>query len=469
MDDDSGPTASIIFFVVLVLIDMFFYGFSSAITSLNEKEIERKAEEEKDRKSQKLVKIIGNPARYVNTLQVVISLIHIIVGAFYVGIWSKSIDDSLNLLVANNLKNLNIHGEVISGVAMVITVVIILYILLTFGVLLSKKIAARFPEKWAYSCVNQVYFIITALSPLTGLISATVNLVIRLFGAHGGDDENDVTEEEIISMVNEGHEQGVIQASEARMINNIFEYGDKEAQDIMTHRNSIIGVDGNMLLKDVIPFILSENNSRYPVYEENIDHIIGILHLKDAMRFHRKEGNMELPIKDITGLLREPQFVPQTKNIDELFKEMQSNKLQMVIVIDEYGQTDGLVAMEDILEEIVGNIMDEYDEDTEYIEEKSENEFIIEGKMPLEELEEKFDISFAEEEFETLNGFLISKLDRIPEEDEQFDVDVQGYNFKILKVENKMIASVLVTKLPEELKEEAGETDEKVSLEEKNK
>ncbi len=469
MDDDSGPTASIIFFIVLVLIDMFFYGFSSAITSLNEKEIERKAEEEKDRKSQKLVKIIGNPARYVNTLQVVISLIHIIVGAFYVGIWSKSIDDSLNLLVANKLKNLNIHGEVISGVAMVITVVIILYILLTFGVLLSKKIAARFPEKWAYSCVNQVYFIITALSPLTGLISATVNLVLRLFGAHGGDDENDVTEEEIISMVNEGHEQGVIQASEARMINNIFEYGDKEAQDIMTHRNSIIGVDGNMLLKDVIPFILSENNSRYPVYEENIDHIIGILHLKDAMRFHRKEGNMELPIKDITGLLREPQFVPQTKNIDELFKEMQSNKLQMVIVIDEYGQTDGLVAMEDILEEIVGNIMDEYDEDTEYIEEKSENEFIIEGKMPLEELEEKFDISFAEEEFETLNGFLISKLDRIPEEDEQFDVDVQGYNFKILKVENKMIASVLVTKLPEELKEEAGETDEKVSLEEKNK
>lgn len=469
MDDDSGPTASIIFFIVLVLIDMFFYGFSSAITSLNEKEIERKAEEEKDRKSQKLVKIIGNPARYVNTLQVVISLIHIIVGAFYVGIWSKSIDDSLNLLVANKLKNLNIHGEVISGVAMVITVVIILYILLTFGVLLSKKIAARFPEKWAYSCVNQVYFIITALSPLTGLISATVNLVLRLFGAHGGDDENDVTEEEIISMVNEGHEQGVIQASEARMINNIFEYGDKESQDIMTHRNSIIGVDGNMLLKDVIPFILSENNSRYPVYEENIDHIIGILHLKDAMRFHRKEGNMELPIKEITGLLREPQFVPQTKNIDELFKEMQSNKLQMVIVIDEYGQTDGLVAMEDILEEIVGNIMDEYDEDTEYIEEKSENEFIIEGKMPLEELEEKFDISFAEEEFETLNGFLISKLDRIPEEDEQFDVDVQGYNFKILKVENKMIASVLVTKLPEELKEEAGETDEKVSLEEKNK
>ena len=469
MDDDSGPTASIIFFIVLVLIDMFFYGFGSALTSLNEKEIERKAEEEKDKKSQKLVKIIGNPARYVNTLQVVVSLINIIMGAFYVGIWRKNIDSSLKFLIENNLKNLKIPGEVISGVAMVLTMVILLYILLTFGVLLPKKIASRIPEKWAYTFVNQAFFLITVLSPLTGLISVTVNLVLRLFGAHGGDDENDVTEEEIISMVNEGHEQGIIQASEARMINNIFEYGDKEAQDIMTHRNSIIGVDGNMLLKDVIPFILSENNSRYPVYEENIDHIIGILHLKDAMRFHRQEGNMELPIKEIEGLLREPHFVPQTKNIDELFKEMQSEKLQMVIVIDEYGQTDGLVAMEDILEEIVGNIMDEYDEDTEYIEEKSENEFIIEGKTPLEELEEKFDISFAEEEFETLNGFLISKLDRIPEEDEQFDVDVQGYNFKILKVENKMIASVLVTKLPEVVKEEAGEADEKVSLEEKNK
>ena len=469
MDDDSGPTASIIFFIVLVLIDMFFYGFGSALTSLNEKEIERKAEEEKDKKSQKLVKIIGNPARYVNTLQVVVSLINIIMGAFYVGIWRKNIDSSLKFLIENNLKNLKIPGEVISGVAMVLTMVILLYILLTFGVLLPKKIASRIPEKWAYTFVNQAFFLITVLSPLTGLISVTVNLVLRLFGAHGGDDENDVTEEEIISMVNEGHEQGVIQASEARMINNIFEYGDKEAQDIMTHRNSIIGVDGNMLLKDVIPFILSENNSRYPVYDENIDHIIGILHLKDAMRFHRQEGNMELPIKEIEGLLREPHFVPQTKNIDELFKDMQSEKLQMVIVIDEYGQTDGLVAMEDILEEIVGNIMDEYDEDTEYIEEKSENEFIIEGKTPLEELEEKFDISFAEEEFETLNGFLISKLDRIPEEDEQFDVDVQGYNFKILKVENKMIASVLVTKLPEVVKEEAGEADEKVSLEEKNK
>jgi len=164
-------------------------------------------------------------------------------------------------------------------------------------------------------------------------------------------------------------------------------------------------------------------------------------------------------------LLREAYFVPQTKNIDELFQEMQSQKLQMVIVVDEYGQTDGLVAMEDILEEIVGNIMDEYDEDKEYIEDKGNDEYIMEGKTPLEELEERFGIDFEDEEFATLNGFLISRLDRIPEPDEDFDVDYAGYHFKILSVENKMITSVLVTKLPEE--EEGGE--EQSPLEEKGK
>ena len=472
MDDDSGPTASIIFFIVLILIDMFFYGFGAAITSLNTKEVERKAEEEKDKKSLKLAKIIGNPAEYVNTLQLIVTLINIIMGGFYLGIWLKNIGNSLKLLAETGLKDLEVSVEVVSGVSMVVTMAVLLYILLTFGVLLPKKISARIPERWAYACVNPVYVITRIFSPFTRLISWTVTVILRIFGAHGGEDETDVTEEEIISMVNEGHEQGVIQASEAEMINNIFEYGDKEAQDIMTHRNSIVAVDGNMTLSEVIPFILSENNSRYPVYEENIDHIIGILHLKDAMRFHRVEGNMDIPVKDIQGLLREPCFVPQTKNIDELFKEMQSKKLQMVIVIDEYGQTDGLVAMEDILEEIVGNIMDEYDEDTEYIGEKSENEYVIEGKTPLEELEERFDISFEDEEFETLNGFLISRLDRIPEEDEQFDVDVQGYNFKILKVENKMIASVLVTRLPDQDKKENEKeeaADEESALEEKRK
>ena len=160
-------------------------------------------------------------------------------------------------------------------------------------------------------------------------------------------------------------------------------------------------------------------------------------------------GNLNTPLKNLEGLMREPVFIPRTRNIDELFREMQAGKQQMVVVVDEYGQTDGLVAMEDILEEIVGNILDEYDEISHHIEEKGNNEYVIEGMTPLEELEKRLGITFEDEEFETLNGFLISRLDRIPEPDEQFDIDYHGYHFKILSVENKMIRSVSVTKLPE--------------------
>jgi putative hemolysin len=184
------------------------------------------------------------------------------------------------------------------------------------------------------------------------------------------------------------------------------------------------------------------------------------------MRFHADGNKMDCPLRELEGLLREPCFVPQTKNIDELFREMQEQKLQMVIVVDEYGQTDGLVAMEDILEEIVGNILDEYDEDSGHIEEKGKDEYVMEGMTPLEELSERFDISFEDEAFETLNGFLISRLDKIPEPDEQFDVDYQGYNFKILSVENKMIKSVLVTRLPEE--EQGKPVEQETEHEEEN-
>lgn len=222
----------------------------------------------------------------------------------------------------------------------------------------------------------------------------------------------------------------------------------------MTHRNNIVAVDGQMNLSEALQFMLGEHNSRYPVYEENIDHIIGIIHLKDAMRLKSRPGFQDKPICETLGAMREVKFIPRTRNINELFKQMQSEKLQMVIVVDEYGQTDGLIAMEDILEEIVGNIMDEYDEDNDYIEEKGKDEYVIEGKTPLEELEEKLQISFEEEEFETINGFLISRLEHIPEEGEEFDVDFAGYNFKILKVENKMIQSVLVTGQRETVLEE---------------
>lgn len=459
MDDDC-PTASIIFFAVLLLIDIFFYGFGAAVNSLNQKEVERRAEEEKDRKSVRLKKIIGSPTEYVNTVQMITTLINVIIGAVHLGILLRTLQGGLIFLAEDKLKLHMIPVEVIVALAAVFSTVILLYITLTVGVLLPKKIAARIPEKWAYACITPVFYVTKFFAPFTGLVTVTVKGILKLFGVGADTGEDDVTEEEIINMVNEGHEQGLIQAREAEMISNIFEFGDKEAQDIMTHRNNIVAIDASTTLEDAISFILEGKNSRYPVYEENIDHIIGILHFKDAMRFQGTADRQDMPLREIEGLMREAYFVPQTKNIDELFREMQEQKLQMAVVVDEYGQTDGLVAMEDILEEIVGNILDEYDDESGYIEVKSEDEYIMEGKTPLEELEDRFGISFEGEPFETLNGFMISRMDRIPEPDEQFDVDFQGYHFKILSVENKMIQSVLVTKLPEETeeteKEEAG-------------
>lgn len=442
---DYGLAASIIIFLLLLFVDMFFYGFGSAITSLNKKELERRAQEEKDKKTLRLQQIVENPSEYINTVQLVATAINVTAGAMYFALWLHRLRGFFKGLAETDASGM--PAELLVGGAAVLVMLILLYILLTFGVLLPKRLASRVPERWAYTCIPLIWRITRLLKPLTGLVTATVEGLLFLFGIRDKGNGNEMIEEEIISMVHEGHEQGLIQESEAQMISNIFAYGDKEAQDIMTHRKDIVAIEGITTLRDAVSFMLAGKNSRYPVYGENIDHIIGILHLKDAMRFQAAPGGGERAVKDIDGLLREPVFVPQTKNIDELFQEMQKKKLQMVIVIDEYGQTDGLVAMEDILEEIVGNIMDEYDEDRAYIQKKGEDAYVMEGKTPLEELEHCLGISFEGESFETLNGFLISRMDRIPEPDEQFDVDYEGFNFKILSVADKMIDSVLVTRL----------------------
>jgi putative hemolysin len=246
------------------------------------------------------------------------------------------------------------------------------------------------------------------------------------------------------------------------MINNIFEFGDKEAQDIMTHRTNIVGVDGRQNLKSALRFMSDAANSRFPVYEETIDNVTGIIHLKDAMRYHTMGQYEEWLIKDIPGLIRPAVFIPETRKINLLFKSMQSRKLQMVMVADEYGQTAGLVALEDILEEIVGNIQDEYDEDEEHIEEQPDGSFLVDGMTPLEELSKMLDIEFQlKEDIETLNGYLVAKLDKIPAKDEKSVVEAHGYSFQILSVSHNKIQTVRIEKLPEQLSEEENEKKEK--------
>ena len=266
---------------------------------------------------------------------------------------------------------------------------------------------------------------------------------------HEQDQEN-TTEEEIMSMVEEGHEKGELQESEARMISNIFEFDDKDAKDIMTHRKNIVAVNGMLSLEETLAFVKEQQYSRFPVYLDDIDNIIGVIHIRDLLNLVLESGQMKTPIRQIDSLVRRVTFIPETRNIDDLFRKMQTSKMHIVIVIDEYGQTAGLVTMEDILEEIVGNIQDEYDREEQSIVHQRDGSYLMDGETEIEEVCEV--LGFHEEEmedFDTLNGFLISRINRIPSEGEVFSVVADGWEFRVLNVENKMIRSVLVRKSAE--------------------
>ena len=275
----------------------------------------------------------------------------------------------------------------------------------------------------------------------------------RIFGKGRWTAGEDLTEQEIMSMVNEGHENGVLQESEAEMINNIFTLDQKEAKDIMTHRKQIMALDGTCSLQEVPAEIRDMGYSRYPVYLDDVDNIIGIIHIKDILNQMLDQTNMEQQLTKINDLIRPASFIPETRNIDVLFKNMQSQKIHMVIVVDEYGQTSGLVTMEDILEEIVGNIFDEHDAEEEQIVEEADGSYVIDGMTDFDDVCELLKIHGEElEDFDTLSGFLISRINKIPVNGEHYQVSAYGYRFDVLLVEHRVIRTVRVTKEP--LKEE---------------
>ena len=261
---------------------------------------------------------------------------------------------------------------------------------------------------------------------------------------HGNDD---VTEEEIISMVHEGHEKGNILASEVEMINNIFEFDDKEVKDIMTHRKNILSLDGNLSYIDAVGLMIDAGKSRFPVYENDIDNIIGVLHIKDAFEYSQRNEVFRTSIKDIKGLIKEADFVPETVNINDLFKRMQAKKNHLAMVIDEYGQISGIVAMEDILEELVGEIEDEHDEEENLIQINDDQSYYMDGMTDFSDVKETLNLPLEEDAFETLNGFLIAQMDKIPEEDEKPVINAYGYEFSVLSVNDNVIGQVMIKKV----------------------
>lgn len=262
---------------------------------------------------------------------------------------------------------------------------------------------------------------------------------------------DDAVEEEILSIVEEGHEQGAIESEEAEFISNVFEFGEKEARDIMTPRQKIVGIDSELDMQETMEFMIQNNYSRYPVYEEDVDNIIGMLHMKDAVAAYMKD-----PKQTVANVVSEPIYIHPTHKISKLLKKMQESKNHLAIVVDEYGQTEGLVALEDIIEVIVGDILDEHDEEeVDIMRLATGNGYIVNGTTNLEELEDLFHIEFPKEDIDTVNGFMLYEYGKLPENQEKVKIVYQGFLFEAMEYDEHMISKVRIRKLQESV-----ETDE---------
>lgn len=436
MDDSGSPLWGFIIVLVLMAAEAVLFSFRAAVRYLGEDPSEE-PEENRSEKMKRILKLQDNMQKMGNEVFFISVLSNLSAGIF------------LNLEVFPRVMKKFGLSALMDGALhkLLCLVVLLLTVCLIFAltVYLPGLFGAHKPYAWSMRLYRPARLIMSVLKPVFAATVSVTELIAKCFKIDPSKIQEDVTEEEIISMVNEGHEQGVLEASEAEMIHNIFEFGDKQAQDIMTHRKHIVAVDAEQKLSDALRFMLEANNSRFPVYEKDIDNITGVIHSRDAMKAVTLENYGHWLVKDVPDLIRPAVFIPETRNIDDLFKSMQAQKLQMVMVADEYGQTAGLIAMEDILEEIVGNIQDEYDEEEPMIEKISETCYIMNGMTPLEDVEETLGEELPNEaEVETLNGFLITKLDKIPDPDEHSVIRTEHFAFQILSVAGKTIEKVRV-------------------------
>lgn len=450
MDTGADP-GGLLLFLLLLCIDIVTYGFSAAVRSWHPEEPEEENREGRDRKSspqderqkKRLSKIDEESARglmvYVNAVSCVLNLLF---GAVFGVFWSKHLAAFFSRLLG-----MQTAAMVLGGIA---AWFLLLVIVLTFGIRIPGALARKNPEAWILRCYPFYRLFRAILTPIAWLSGVLSKGILRCFGIRDFSMREDVTEKELRSMVSDGQQQGVIEKTEAEMISNIFDFSDKEVGDIMTHRNDIRAVDATFSLREAIDFMLGQHNSRFPVYQDNIDNIRGILNLRDAVKYlHQHPEDGAKRVGSIARILRTPVYVPETKDIDDLFRQMQKEKLQMVIVIDEYGQTSGITSMEDILEEIVGNIMDEYDIDENHITATgNKNEFIVDGRTELSELSKVFGIRFEDARFETVNGFMMAEMDRVPQPGDKFSVEYGGFRFRILSVKDRQVSKVMMTKLP---------------------
>lgn len=441
----------ILLVVFFVLVNAFFSGTEMAVISLNDAKMHKLAEEG-DRKALRVLKFLDNPGSFLATIQVGVTLAGFLSSAFAANSFAS------RLALWTDPQSLHAWMEPLWTV--VITIVLS-YFSLVLGELVPKRIAQNNPEKWAFAAAGVVKFFGAIMRPFVWFLTKSTNVVLRLFRIDPNQTDKSVTEEEIRMMVDVGSESGNIEDSEKEMIENVFEFNDKEVSEIMTHRKKIVSLPIDAGYDEVMRVAREEKFTRIPVYKDTIDDIIGILHIKDLIGI--MPPTEDEPFK-LDKLIRDPLIVHETRKISSLFGEMKNCGMQMAVIVDEYGGTMGIATIEDMLEELVGNITDEFDDETDEFVKLSNGDYIVRGDMTLSDLEDVLDIELDNVEYDTIAGLVISLLDRVPEESEKPVVNYKNLRIKVLKVEENAIAKVLIhinpVERPEEGKEENTKGDE---------
>jgi putative hemolysin len=350
------------------------------------------------------------------------------------------------------------YENIISPIAVVLVTIVMSYFTLVFGELAPKRIGMQIPEKIAFRVVGVLKAVSKITSPFVKVLSVSTNAVVRLLGFDPNASEEVVTEEEIRMLVDVGQEKGVIEDVQKEMINNIFEFDDLNAGDIMTHRTDVAAVDvEDDDIESFLNLAIEKGFSRIPVYEGELDNIIGIIYVKDLLKYVGKS----LPAKaNLKKMAREAYFIPETKSCGELFTEMSAKKIQMAIVVDEYGGTAGILTLEDLVEAIMGNIQDEYDHEDEEISKIDDNTFTVDGTIDIEEIEELLGKNLPEGDYETLAGFIIDQLQFLPKDGEMNEVEFENVKFTVLKVDERRIEKIKVEITPVEVEEDEDEEDD---------
>ena len=448
--DSGNLIMKIVLLLVLILVNAYFAMSEIAVISLNDAKIEKMAEEG-HKKAKMVLKLTSNPTKFLSTIQIGITLAGFLTSASAATSFAEMLTNAVT-------SRFPVPESIISPVAVVLITLVMSYFSLVLGELAPKRIGMQVPEKIAFAVVKPLLVISKLTSPFVKFLSLSTNAIVRLFGFDPNADEEVVTEEEIRMMVDVGGEKGVIEDAQKEMINNIFEFDDMDAGDIMTHRTDVVAADVNDIkLDDFVALAIDNGRSRIPLYDEDIDNIVGIVYIKDLLKYVGKQ----VPAKEtLRSIMREPYFIPETKSCGELFKEMSAKRIQMAVVVDEYGGTAGIVTLEDIVEAIMGNIQDEYDQEDEEISRIDDNTFTVEGTIDIEEIDELIDKELPEGDYETLAGFIMDELQCIPKDGEMNEVMFENIRFTVLEVEDRRIEKIKVEILPVEEDDEDDEDDD---------